>query len=98
MQSLYPGSAPHPTAKKKYAYEEPDPDSPDYIRDLEVGPDGRVWSATEIGVRSWNDADRSWELVRAGSVRDLAVDGDVVYALSWQNVIRIEGGDLSTIG
>ena len=64
------------------------------IRDLQVGPDGAIWAATNSGVKLWNDAARAWDSVFGTAIfRSLAVDGQRVWALSaFETVFVIQGG------
>ncbi|RKZ93036.1 MAG: hypothetical protein DRQ40_08055, partial [Gammaproteobacteria bacterium] len=77
-----------------YPYGDPDADE---IFSLELGPDGWIWSASGHGVQRWNDETRAWETVFGSSTRDIAVDGDTVWGLTWQNFARIEGDDITTV-
>ena len=77
-----------------YPYNDPDVDA---IRALEMGPDGWIWSASDHGVSRWNDQSREWEVVNGSTIFDLAVDGDTVWALSWQNIVRIVGDNITSV-
>lgn len=62
-----------------YPYDDPTSEA---VRDLEVGPDGRIWAATASGVKRWNDETRTLESVfGTASFLDLAVDGSRMWAL-----------------
>jgi len=74
-----------------YPYADP---AAEAINALVRGPGGAIWAATQQGVKRWDDAGRAWEQVYgSGAFRDLAVDGDVVWALtSGETLVRIDDG------
>ncbi len=69
-----------------YPYADPDTE---FINDLEVGPDGDIWAATDQGVKRWDDTARQWVRVTFNAfVNDLAVGDDTIWALSGIGSLR----------
>ena len=61
-----------------YPYDDP---PSDMVNDLEIGPDGAIWAATNSGVKRWDDETRSMQPVFGSALfRALAVDGETIWA------------------
>ena len=73
----------------------PKVDKSNQVRSIAAGAGGTVWIATKVGVFEWKGG--AWKQVFPGSAYALAVQGDDVWAGTWQGLYRIHAGQSERI-